>query len=71
MWLPTKLYEALPLLYATIGALFLMGALYIGVGQGLMPVYMAIGLSCVIAGIYVTYLRYNARSFNEAHSAQG
>jgi len=60
--LPKKVYESLPVLYVTIGALLLLGALYIGVGHGLMPGYVALGSSCVIAGLYVTHIRHKARS---------
>jgi len=66
MWLPTKIYESLPVLYVTIGALLLLGALYIGVDQGLMPGYMALGWSCMIGGLFVTYIRHKARSQAES-----
>lgn len=62
MWLPTKIYESLPVLYVTVGALLLLGALYIGVGHELMPGYMAVGVACVIGGMFVTYIRHKARS---------
>lgn len=70
MWLPTKVYKSLPLLYVTIGALLLLGALYIGVGYGLMPGYVTIGLLCIIAGTYVTYIRWKARSLAAPRSAR-
>ena len=59
----------MPLLYVTIGTLLLLGAMYIGVSHGLMPVYVALGSSCVIAGISVTYIRYRSRCHTEADSA--
>lgn len=62
MWLPTKIYESLPVLYVTVGALLLLGALYIGVDHELMPGYMAVGVACVIGGMFVTYIRRKARS---------
>jgi len=65
MWLPTRLYESLPALYLAIGALFLLGASYIGLGHGLMSAYVALGSTCLIAGTYVTYLRRKARSSAE------
>lgn len=70
MWLPTKVYESLPALYVAVGALLLLGASYIGVGQGLMPGYMALGSTCLIAGLYVTYLRRRARCSAEQVLAQ-
>jgi len=65
MWLPTKVYESLPVLYVTIGALLFLGALYIGVGHGLMPGYVTLGLLCVIVGLYITHIRHQARSLVE------
>lgn len=70
MWLPTRLYESLPALYLAIGALLLLGAAYIGVGHGLMPGYVALGTTCLLASMYVTYLRHRARSSAEEVSAQ-
>jgi len=62
MWIPTKIYEGLPALYLTVGALFILGAMYIGVTHGLMPGYAILGLSCMIAGALVSGIRRNARS---------
>ena len=70
IWIPTKLYESLPVLYVAVGALLLLGALYIGVNHGLMLGYMALGLSCMLGGICVTYVRQRARSQAESHSTQ-
>jgi hypothetical protein len=70
MWLPTKVYEALPVFYVMIGALLLIGASYIGVNHGMMPGYIAIGSSCLFAGMYVTYLRRRARSSTGSVSLQ-
>jgi hypothetical protein len=67
MWIPTKIYESLPVLYVTVGALLLLGALYIGVDHELMPGYMAVGASCMIGGIFVTYIRHKARSKAESN----
>jgi hypothetical protein len=68
IWLPTKIYESLPVLYVTVGALLLLGALYIGVDHGLMPGYVALGLSCMLGGMCVTYIRRRARSQEELYS---
>jgi hypothetical protein len=67
MWLPTKIYESLPVLYVAVGALLLLGALYIGVDHELMLGYMAVGSSCMIGGMFVTYIRRKARSQAESH----
>lgn len=62
MWLPTKLYESLPLLYVTVGTLLLTGAVYIGAGHGVMPGYVALGASSILGGMFVTYIRHKARA---------
>lgn len=70
MWIPTKTYEALPALYLTIGALIVLGAIYIGVSYGLMPGYMLLGVACMAAGVVVWSIRRNARSRAETGSSQ-
>ena len=62
MWIPTKLYEGLPALYLTVGALNILGAMYIDISYGLMPGYAVLGLACMIAGMLVRNIRRNARS---------
>ena len=69
IWIPNKIYESLPVLYVTVGALLLLGALYIGVDYGIMTGYVALGLSCVLGGSCVTYIRYRARSQAESQSS--
>ena len=68
IWLPTKIYESLPVLYVTVGALLLLGALYIGVDHGLTPGYVALSLSCMLGGMCVAYIRHRVRSQAEPHS---
>lgn len=70
MWLPTRIYEALPAVYVGMGALLLLGALYIGGGSELMLGYMTVGSSCVIAGFSVTYMRRKSRSQIRTHKTQ-
>ena len=67
IWIPTKIYESLPVLYVTVGALLLLGALYIGVDHGIMPGYVALGSSCMLGGMYVTYIRHRARTQAKTH----
>ena len=62
MWLPTRLYEALPALYVSTGLSIMVCAAYIGVGSGLMLGYLASGSGCVMGGIYVRWMRDSARS---------
>lgn len=62
MWIPTRLYEALPAIYITTGVSIMLGALYIGIDFRLMQGYLLLGSGCVMAGILVKTMRSNARS---------
>ena len=62
MWLPDKLYESLPAVYVLIGALFLAGALYVGIDHWLMAAYLGVGILCITLGVAVASIRRRARS---------
>lgn len=62
MYLPTKIYEALPTAYMSVGTLFILGATYIGIGHGPAIAYLAVGLSCILAGVTVAGIRRKERS---------
>jgi hypothetical protein len=69
MYLPTKIYEALPKIYLAVGALFILGAVYIGIDHGPMVGYSVVGLSCIVAGVLVHKIRRRARSDSESFEA--
>jgi hypothetical protein len=56
MWLPEPIYESLPYVYLLIGALFLSGAIYLGVGAAGVPYYIATGILSIVGGV-VIYMR--------------
>ncbi len=62
VFLPGKIYEALPAAYISVGMLFILGAVYIGIGYGPMVGYLAVGLSCILAGATVNSVRRRERS---------
>jgi len=62
IFLPKTIYEALPVAYISVGALFILGAVYIGIGHGPMVGYLAVGLSCILAGATVNSIRRRERS---------
>lgn len=62
IFLPTKIYEALPAAYISIGTLFIAGAAYIGIGHGLVAGYLGVGVSCILAGVTVNGVRRKKRS---------
>lgn len=69
IFLPEKIYEALPAAYIAFGALFIFGTVYIGIGHSAMTGYLTVGLSCVFAGVTVGVLRRRERSKPENAAA--
>ena len=62
IFLPAKLYEALPATYISVGTLFILGASYIGLDHLPMVGYLTVGASCVLAGLTVGIIRRKERS---------
>ena len=62
IFLPKKIYEALPAGYISVGTLFILGAVYVGIGHGPMVGYLAVGVSCILAGVTVFSMRRKGRS---------
>lgn len=65
MWIPTKIYEALPAIYFAIGVALICGTAYIGINRGPMLGYLVLGFVCISAAILVAHIRHNARSGQE------
>jgi hypothetical protein len=61
MWIPYRLYEALPKIYVAAGGLVLAGALYAGFVSRSVLVYLLVALACVGYGASITWLRYRYR----------
>lgn len=62
IFLPERVYEALPTAYISFGSLFVLGAFYIGIGHTAAIGYLAVGLSCVAGGMRVHGIRQRERS---------
>ena len=62
MFLPEKIYEALSATYFMVGSSLVVCAAYIGIDQSLMVGYLAVGLSCILAGVMVAGIRRRERS---------
>ena len=60
IYLPTTIYEALPAAYVSIGILFVLGAVYLGIGHGIG--YLAAGLTSIFGGLRIHFIRKRARS---------
>ena len=57
MWLPKPVYGALPVTYALMGVLFIMGAIYIDIRDPMGPIYLSLGILSIVASITVSYWR--------------
>ena len=62
IFLPEKIYEALPTAYVSIGGFFILGSAYIGFSNWTMVGYLAMGLTCVFGGVNVYRIRRKVRS---------
>lgn len=69
IYLPKTIYEALPAGYISVGALFILGAVYIGIGHWPMAGYLAVGVSCILVGVTVNSIRNRERAKSEDASA--
>ena len=57
IFLPSRIYDALPIGYMSAGALLILGAMYVGIDHWPMVGYLAVGLSCIFAGVTVNSIR--------------
>jgi len=62
MWIPTKIYEALPAIYVSAGLLLLLGSVYIGASHGLWLTYTVTGIVCALGGGLISSMRHSART---------
>lgn len=62
MWLPTKLYERLPLWWILVGLVFMLSALYLGLDYGPAYGYLGLGVGCSIFGLMITIWRSQHRN---------
>ncbi len=62
MWLPTKLYERLPLWWILVGLVFMLSALYLGLDYGAAYGYLALGVACSVFGLMITIWRVQHRN---------
>lgn len=67
MWLPTKLYERLPLWWIVVGLVFMLSALYLGLDYGAAYGYLAVGVACSVFGLLITIWRVNHRNNTRAN----
>lgn len=61
MWLPYRLYEALPRIYLAVGGVALAAALYVGFNSRSVLLYLLVALGCGVYGASIMWLRYRYR----------
>lgn len=64
MWLPTPIYERLPIFWIVLGLLFIAGGLYIGLEFSPALGYITVGIACFFAGIAVAGIRAKYRRYH-------
>lgn len=64
MWLPTRVYESLPGAYVIGGLFFVAGAIYLGPGVSVAPLYLTLGIIGICSGILVFIKRRHVRNQN-------
>ena len=62
MWLPTPVYERVPDFWILLGLLFFSLGLYIGFNYELIFLYLAVGMGCILRGIWIYIARWKFRS---------
>ncbi len=66
LWLPTVLYEGLPVFYALAGIAAIGTTLFVSGWYWILPFCWLLGLLCLHASIYVWRLRRHYRRSNQA-----
>lgn len=70
LWLPDRVYEALPWAYILIGLAFMGGVAYLGGGDFFSGFYFALGLVSIVCGLVVLFIRSQLRArAGGAHAA--
>lgn len=71
MWIPYRLYEALPRIYLVVGGVLLAGALYFGFERRSVLIYLFVALACIAYGASIMWLRYRYRRPRPVAGAEG
>ena len=62
MWIPTPLYERIPLLWLLLGLLFMSSGMYLGFDYELTLLYFGTGVFCVVWGARIVVMRHVYRN---------
>ncbi|HSG59389.1 MAG TPA: hypothetical protein VLA06_07650 [Woeseiaceae bacterium] len=67
MWLPTPIYERVPLFWLLLGLLFMSSGTYLGFEHSLTKAYFGTGIICCAWGAWIFIMRLrNRQAFKEA-----
>lgn len=70
MWLPTKLYERLPIGWVLVGVVFIVCATYLGLSDPAAYGYFGVGVGCSVFGFFIGFLRAQYRAGNSSSEAR-
>lgn len=62
MWIPTPLYERIPLLWLLLSLLFMSSGMYLGFDYELTLLYFGTGVFCVVWGARIFVMRHVYRN---------
>ena len=65
MWLPTPVYERMPLFLFLLGLLFMSAGAYIGFDYQLTFFYFGVGLGCSFWGLGIYAMRRRVRKVSD------
>lgn len=71
MWIPTPVYERIPLFMLIAGAVFVGAAFYIGFHVPISYFYCGVGVACLFWGAVVFALRVGFRKKSGADTSGG
>ena len=66
MWLPTPIYERVPLFWLLLGLLFMSSGTYLGFEHSLTKVYFGTGIICCFWGAWIFVRRLRNRQAPKA-----
>ncbi len=61
MWLPSPIYKRVPHFWLLMGLLFFAFGLYLGFEFGIIFVYLAIGIVCIVRFVWIFQTRNKHR----------
>lgn len=70
MWIPKPIYDHAPLFWLLLGALFLAGAIYLNLSDGLRAAYYVFATFCFGHALWTFIARRRSRQQRELHAVE-